>query len=82
MIPRYYLTYGIGKSGKYLGHFRLGKLFAFYKNTLGYAHINENECINPFRDFQFGGTLLGFSGINYWFPDDTLIGWFLKKIFR
>lgn len=41
----------------------------------------EINRLNPYRDLQYGGTLLGYKGKNYWFSDETLLGKILKKIF-
>lgn len=80
LIPKYYIKDEIGYA-------RSGKSFSFWK----ILYISEQlelivpfhkepmmRQINPFRDLQDGGTLLG----KYWFADDTLIGKILQFIFQ
>ena len=90
MIPYYEIRDEVGRSGKFLGNISLSctrflriltvhwsekQIVPFYKEPV-------MKQMNPFRDLQYGGTTLGIKGKNFWFSDDTLVGFVLKLIYE
>lgn len=80
MLKPIYKKGEIGFSGKSLGCLKIGK---FLYVLVGEPQVWYGELppkFNPYRNLQYGGTTFGFRGKNYWFADDTLIGWLLRLL--
>lgn len=68
----------VGFSGKHLWSFRFWKVLSIY---CGEKQIMTSKPRDRW-DLQYGGAEFGFSGRNYWIPNDCLIGQLITLIAR
>ena len=75
MKPYYDVIEGPGVEGKIIEHNR------FYISSEPMKYSDWTRPItNPYRELSYGGTTIGFKGINYWISDTTFIGKILRRI--
>jgi len=78
-----YLLADIGSGGQCLWTYNL-RIHSLKLLTL---HCGEAQTVvetpaNPYRDLQYGGTVLGLKGRNYWVSDHCLAGKLLRLLIR